>query len=52
MAIEKSRPEKCQHVYFQKVEKRQKKQHFFSKIYDKFWRIYSFSLLKKDMNNL
>lgn len=31
MAIGKSRPEKCQHAYFQKVEKQQKKQHFFLK---------------------
>lgn len=31
MAIGKSRPEKCQRVYFQKVEKWQKKQHFFLK---------------------
>jgi len=29
MAIGKSRPEKCQRGYFQKVEKWQKKQHFF-----------------------
>ena len=52
MAIEKSRPEKCQHVYFQKVEKMAKKSNIFSKIYDKFWRIYYFSLLKKVLNKL
>lgn len=47
MAIGKSRPEKCQRGYFQKVEKWQKKQHFFSKFCDIFWRIYYFSLSKK-----